>query len=1158
MAAWKRMTCLLLLAAPLVAVAATPADPTVELAQSYAQQALDESKSPRGAAALLRLHALRDDLEDLAVLGNTYVQLVADRRADPFVRTTARMLLMDVEKARGRMTKATELSQELGYVHDFYVAGGFDNEGKAGCANDFGPEAAALDLKASYPAKGREVSWRKVRLAPLDGYVDLSTVVRPNKEAVAYAVTFLDAPRDTDAQLAFGTSGGHRLWVNGQLASTSDRYNHPRPDQERVQVRLKKGLNRVLLKVCQESGPLGFYLRQEPGSVQVQATLPETAPALPKGATQVKALPTLTGVLQAEVEKKPEDALLRAAFAIVLHHFRAYEDREHTATVQAESAAELAPGNVRLLLLAAELQDDDANLRRKHLEAAVKAAPQDPHARLALANHEMNRGHPERVLPLLEETLKERPAFLGAKLALAQAYQALGEWPRAAQLVEAALREHPRVPAAARDAAMVSRRFERFPEAIERYRTRLALRFDDSNSRRALANILADLRDVAGAGTELERLLQQDPFDNGSRLRLAELYAANGKEKEADRLFAEAKALSADEPDVFEREGRALLLQARRDEAIASFERALVLRPQNPALKEALRALKGENTSYGTQYALDVKALSAEADSYAGEDAVYLADYTYARVQPSGLSSRFQQIAVKVYTQRGVDAFRQHSITYSPDRQEVRILRARILKPDGSVVESFGEQDRAINEPWSGMYYDSRAKVLSFPQLAPGDLLEMQYRLEDTAQDNLLSDYWGDVDYVQGTMPKVRYQFIVDMPSSRPLYWNKSGMPPGVSTAKEEKDGRVVYRWNAKNVAKVVPEPSMPGWAEVASVLHVSTYQTWEQVGRYYWGLVRDQLTPNDDLRKTTERVLKGVDRKDERAVVSAIYNFVVSNTRYVALEFGIHGYKPYRVDRILARRFGDCKDKASLIHAMLKVAGVDSKLVLLRMRHLGSLAEEPASLAAFNHAIAYVPSQDLWLDGTAEFHGAKELPSSDRAANVLVVEPDGGSRFYATPEALAEHNVTRLAMDVTVKPDGSSEVKGRTTVIGQSAPEYRRAYQSAATRKATFEQAWGQTFPGLTVQEVSLSDPLKLDDDVTLDFRMGVPRYAEVLQTGLRFHPFGAGRAYTESFAPLTERRFDLVLQGPWTNQFSFRYTLPPGYAVRELPRDISEESPF
>ncbi|MBZ4415071.1 DUF3857 domain-containing protein [Myxococcus sp. RHSTA-1-4] len=1143
------------LTCPLWAQARPAAD---ETARAYAAEALKQASSPRGAATLLRMHDLVDDVEDLTPLLSTYAQVASRRSSDPNTRATAQLLLLDTERARGRLVRANEVRQWLGFVGDYYVVGGFDNEGKAGCDTDFGPEAANLDLSATFPgAKGREVSWRRLTASPADGYVDLATAVRPNRESVAYAVTWLEAPQETRVAMGVGTSGAFRLWVNGQLAAKEDRYNLPRPDQSRVSVKLRKGLNRVLLKVCQETGPLGFYLRQE--SPSVRASLPPKAPALERGtAPAPQPLPTLTSALRAQVEKNPGDAELRADYARVLGFFRAYDEREHTATVEATRAAEAAPGNARLQLLAAGLQRDDLNERRRFLEAALKADPDSAEARVALADHELDRGHPERVPELVAPVLEKDPDSVRARLMLARALEALGERPRAHALVEEAFRRQPRVPRAVRAAAQASRQLGRNREAVDRMRVVLALRFDDTGTRRTLASLLADAGKVEEAQREYAQLVTLNPFDNGARVRLAELKANNGAVDEAVALFGEARALSPDEPEVYEREGRALLAAGRREPALAAFERSLALRPQNPGLKEALRALKGESTGAGMQYLVDSKGLDREGEAYVHEDAIYLVDSTYVRVQKSGLSSRLHQMVVKVLNQRGVDSFRMTPVTYSPDRQEVRVLKARVVKADGSVVESYGENDRNINEPWTGMYYDARAKVLSFPSLAPGDTLELTYRIDDTAQENLLSDYWGDVESVQGVYPKVRFQYLVDMPKERPLYWNKSKLT-GVQSEQEPLDGgRVLYKWSAKHVAKVVPEPGMPGWAEVAQNLHVSTYQTWEQVGRYWWGLVRDQLQPNAELRQTVDQVLQGVDRKDELAVVRAIYNFVVTNTRYVALEFGIHGYKPYRVDRVLARRFGDCKDKASLIHSMLRVAGVDSRLVLLRMRNLGSIGEEPASLAAFNHAIAYVPKYDLYLDGTAEFHGAKELPSADRVANVLVVEPDGRSTFLTTPEAKAEDNATRLTLDVDLRADGSAEVAGASTVSGQTAPDYRRAYRPEATRKSTFERAWAQSFPGLTVREVKLSDTTRLDDDVALDFKMNIPRYAEVLPGAMRFLPFGTGRTYQQAYASLAERRFDLVMQGPWLNSFTLRYTLPAGWTVKELPQAVEETTKF
>jgi cellulose synthase operon protein C len=147
--------------------------------------------------------------------------------------------------------------------------------------------------------------------------------------------------------------------------------------------------------------------------------------------------------------------------------------------------------------------------------------------------------------------------------------------------------------------------------------------------------------------------------------------------------------------------------------------------------------------------------------------------------------------------------------------------------------------------------------------------------------------------------------------------------------------------------------------------------------------------------------------------------------------------------------------------------------------------------------------------------------------------------------------------MEVKLKPDGTAEVNGTSLVAGVQAPEYRRSYQAAATRKARFEQAWAGVFPGLSVSKLSLAE-LKLDDAVKLEYGMAVPRYAEVLPNGLRFFTFGSGRSYAQVFAPLAERRYDLVMSNPWVSRMSVRYTLPEGHAIGALPPAIDDDTPF
>jgi tetratricopeptide (TPR) repeat protein len=1142
-----------------LAASASAADPLPAEAQARAREALAASRAPRGAAALVRLRALREQLNDPAPVDGTLARIATAGSTDAFVRALARQMLVDIDLVQGRLDSAARRVKSLGYLQEVYVLGGFDNEGKGGCDTDFGPEAK-LDLSASYQAKGHPARWRPLPFRSLDGGVDLGATLRPAKGAVGYALVLLEESQARRATLALGTSGAFRLWLNGEKVASSDAYHPARADQERFSVQLRAGVNRVLVKVCQDEGAFGFYLRDE--AARTRAVTPAELPPLPTGpAPSARPLPTLVRTVEAQVKAHPADAALRGELAQVLESTRAFDVREHTDSVQAERAATDAARSgkpsPRLELLAGRLQQDE-NLRRRHIEAALAAAPTFPEAQVAMARAELAQGHPDRARAVLEPLLRRWPGLIPAQLLMARAEDELGDAVAATQRIEALQGPSMRVPDVARERVRAARRVDRNAEATQRLRQFLATRPGDGASLSLLAELLADQGEVEQAADALRGALRLSPTDNDVRLRLAELLAANGRADQSDRLFREAELLCPDEADVFERKGRALLYAGRKEAALTAFERALQLRPQNPGLQQTVRALRGAENGPEASYALDLKALVPEADAYA-EDAVTLADVSYTRVQKSGLSSRFHQMAVKVFTRRGVDAFRTFPITYSPSREEVRILRARVTKPDGSVVDSFGDTNRSLNEPWSGMYYDAQARLLSFPALAPGDVLDVQYRVEDTASDNLLSDYWGDLTYVQGIAPKLRWQYAVDMPEGRPLYWNEKTLGAGVSTTRElAADGRTLYRFEARHVPRVTPEPGMPGWSEVATTLHVSTYRTWDEVGRYYWSLIRDQLVPDDSIRRAAESALQGVDRKDTRAVVRTLYEYVVKNTRYVALEFGIHGYKPYRVDRVLARRFGDCKDKASLLHALLEVSGIDSRIVLLRMRQLGSIPPEPASLAAFNHAILWVPSLDWYLDGTAEFHGATELPVPDRRANVLIVEPEGKSRFTSIPEARAEDNVTDVQLDLSLRPGGAAEVKGESRVRGSAAPEYRRSYQSSATRKTTFEQGWAQTFPGLSVDQVSISDPTRLDQDVSLDYTLSIPRYAEAGGDTLRFLPFGSRRGYLETYAGLTERRGDLMLEGPSVNRFTFRYRIPSGWSVDGLPPDITTETRF
>ena len=121
MSRFKRLAAVFALTCPLLALA-KPAGPT-EAADQYAAQALEQASSPRGAAALIRLHGLVDELEDITPLASTYAEVAGKRNADPGTRATATLLLMDLERSRSRMVHSAELARSAG-LHQRLLRGG--------------------------------------------------------------------------------------------------------------------------------------------------------------------------------------------------------------------------------------------------------------------------------------------------------------------------------------------------------------------------------------------------------------------------------------------------------------------------------------------------------------------------------------------------------------------------------------------------------------------------------------------------------------------------------------------------------------------------------------------------------------------------------------------------------------------------------------------------------------------------------------------------------------------------------------------------------------------------------------------------------------------------------------------------------------------------
>ena len=217
--------------------------------------------------------------------------------------------------------------------------------------------------------------------------------------------------------------------------------------------------------------------------------------------------------------------------------------------------------------------------------------------------------------------------------------------------------------------------------------------------------------------------------------------------------------------------------------------------------------------------------------------------------------------------------------------------------------------------------------------------MEVRWRVDDVSSRNAFADYFGDLEVVQAGVP-ARAGRTSPRARVAELLRPRRGPPTAARAApRSATRGDVRVRsWTADDVP-ALPGGEQPGLTERAGYLHLSTYRSWEDVGRWYWGLVRDQLVADDRTRAAVREATRGLTEPRDR--VRAIYNWVISHTRYVALEFGIHGFKPYPVAQC-ARGDRRLLGQASTIVAMLREAGVDASIALVRTRRNGRIDTSP------------------------------------------------------------------------------------------------------------------------------------------------------------------------------------------------------------------------
>jgi tetratricopeptide (TPR) repeat protein/transglutaminase-like putative cysteine protease len=1112
-------------------------------------------------------------------------------RADPLVASQASYLLSLEEDRRGGSSEAESRRSELGLMRDFWVVGPFDAQGRSGFGRVFPveEEGKTIDPRAGkrYPGKERDVAWRRVpELASVQGALLVDAVLRPDSDAVAYLLTYVHSDRDRWAALRVGSPGPVKAWLGGNPILANDVVRPAWLDQDAASVHLARGTNPLLIKTVITRGAWRLFVRlTEPdgrrlAGVTTSAEVPARGAVYASAAGRPPKVRDLGRLLQERAERAPAPTSARAWLDQALYlllvqsadsELRAVENAAKKA-VPALGAPVTPMAAEALLLVGSVAREEDD--RRAALERALPALASAEERASALAEISRlwrSQRRDDAAASRWRQAIALDPNCVQAQLALAREEQDAGMAASALARLSALPEDKRRLPLVQDALADVLRTLGRPADSDAAIRVIHGVRKSDVGVLRQLAasarrrGDMAEVARLDGEALHWRPDLTALVFDQASALE------SSGDVVGARAVFQKAIARLPDDAGLPDELGRLEARAGRFEDAVAHMRRSLELRPQNPSLRRYMEALAAARKAKRdarsvddlvSEYAADGEALAREVLLGPGPSddasAEILLDRTVVRVHGNGLAERFVQHLVHVRSERAARENQETWVRFEPGRQEVEIRKARVLRRtangDIEISEATGRDERELSEPWYGLYYDTRADIVAFENLRAGDVVEVQYTVADVGYSNEFADYFGDFQMIADALPTRRWDYTLIAPKTRTFYFNQSSVP-GLGPKTESRDTEVLYKFEAKNIPRVVSEPAMPGFAEVAPYLHVSTYRTWAEVGRWYWNLVADQMQDDGTLAKAAAQATAGLTTTLDK--VKAIHRLVVEKTRYVGLEFGIHGYKPYKSTQVFQRRFGDCKDKATLIMTLLRSVGVETELVLLRTRRGGRIDEAPASLAVFDHAIAYVPALDLYLDGTAEFSGLAELPAEDQDTMALRVSA-AGAKLVRTSLLAPESNLALRQWQVDLHEDGSADIAEELTVAGQAAHEWRSHYQTVGERSERYAKVMSARFAGAVLTDVTM-DVGERNRPVTVRSTVKVPRIGERLPSGEMRLPTSSREAdFTSTYARLGQRRWPLVLGYPWRHEEQVTYRLPDGIRVLHAPSARKIESPF
>jgi len=513
---------------------------------------------------------------------------------------------------------------------------------------------------------------------------------------------------------------------------------------------------------------------------------------------------------------------------------------------------------------------------------------------------------------------------------------------------------------------------------------------------------------------------------------------------------------------------------------------------------------------------------------------------------------------------------------YFDTETQITYLKGYAITSKGVEFEE-KEGDAVDTSALSGgvLFSDKKLKILKLRGVEPGAIVGYEY--EQRQRPGMYDETW----YFQARIPVQEAHMILRLPPD----WEYRAYWANHPEEHAKPIGDNAWAWGLSDIPAISREPVMPSEDVVEGRLQLKYFSSrpelkssqlgsWDDIARWYSSEVTPQIASSPQMKAKVQELTAGQATTLDK--IRTLAGFVQSNIRYVAVYIGLGGYVPHPAPDVFANRFGDCKDKATLLASMLKEVGVESYLVLTDTDR--GLIDPTIPIFAFNHAILAIrvpngvsadglpaairtgSSETLLLfDPTSTLTPFSQLPPYLQGNYGLVVTGNGGSLVHLPLGAPAQNLLQRVAR-FHLSPDGGLTGSVEEIRSGTVAYLERQDLQDLQDeqRDEVIERRLHHFLGSFSLQSLGVANLDAIGENVRAKYELQAPRYAQLSGDLLLVRPRVIGQKSSDFLEKLKERKYPVEYDITRTDTDLFEIELPPGYQADELPQPVHVSTDF